>query len=204
MNGSRQGEARATPKGSREEEAITRPSRAGDKRSRQPESRVSKIWPSFIRMPWDIWVDEVVDGEKGAGADIDVTVLAKHSMNVRRLGIEAAFDLAVAKGEIDGETQAWLGDRARRELTAFELFRSTGQYSSWKSAAEAWKRFSHDDKDVLAGQVDGNAMGEMFRQIEARKEGFAAAILNSKLFGEPTVIEPGELQRLVDESEGLD
>ena len=96
------------------------------------------------------------------------------------------------------------GNEACRELAAFELFRSTGQYSCWKSAGVAWKRLSDDDKDVLAGQVDGNAMGEMFRQIEARQEGFAAAIISSKLFGEPTVIEPGELQRLVDESEGLD
>ena len=131
-------------------------------------------------------------------------VVAKHDAAVRRWGIEAAFDLAVAEGEIDGETQALLGDRACRELTAFELFRSTGQYSSWKSAAEAWKRFSHDDKDVLAGQVDGNAMGEMFRQMEARKEGFAAALLSSKLFGEPAVTELEELQRVVDECEGLD
>ena len=113
--------------GSREGEAITRPSRAGDKRSRQPESRVRKIWPSFIRMPWDIWVDEVVDGEKGAGADIDVTVLAKHSMNVQRLGIEAAFDLAVAEGEIDGEMQKWVTNKAFGELAAFELFSNSAR-----------------------------------------------------------------------------
>ena len=130
-------------------------------------------------------------------------VVAKHDAAVRRLGIEAAFDFAVEEGDIDGETQTWLGDRACRELAAFELFRSTGQYSCWKSAGVAWKRLSDDDKDVLAGQVDGNAMGEMFRQMEARKEGFAAALFSSKLFGEPAVIEQEELQRVVDESEGL-
>ena len=152
-------------------------------------------------MPWDLWADGAHVAFRPSWSQ---DVVAKHDAAVRRLGIEAAFDFAVEEGDIDGETQTWLGDRACRELTAFELFRSTGQYSSWKSAGEAWKRFSHDDKSVLAGQVDDNAMGEMFRQMEARKEGFAAAILNSKLFGEPTVIEPGELQRLVDESEGLD
>ena len=131
-------------------------------------------------------------------------VVAKHNVNVRHLGIEAAFECAVAQGEIDSETQAWLGDRACRELAAFERFFSTGQYSSSKSARNAWLRLSPQARYDLVEQVDGNVMGEMFRQIEARQEGFAAAIISSKLFGEPTVIEPGELQRLVDESEGLD
>ena len=174
MNGSRQGEARATPKGSREEEAITRPSRAGDKRSRQPESRVRKIWPSFIRMPWDIWVDEVVDGEKGAGADIDVTV--KHSMNVQRLGIEAAFDLAVAEGEIDGEMQKWVTNKAFGELAAFEFFSNSAREDGSRrfpkggsSARTAWQKLRAHERGCYRDAVTPTIARELFEQFDARK-----------------------------------
>ena len=176
MNGSRQGEARATPKGSREGEAITRPSRAGDKRSRQPESRVRKIWPSFIRMPWDIWVDEVVDGEKGAGADIDVTVLAKHSMNVQRLGIEAAFDLAVAEGEIDGEMQKWVTNKAFGELAAFEFFSNSAREDGsrrfpkgGRSARTAWQKLRAHERGCYRDAVTPTIARELFEQFDARK-----------------------------------
>ena len=176
MNGSRQGEARATPKGSREGEAITRPSRAGDKRSRQPESRVRKIWPSFIRTPWDIWVDEVVDGEKGAGADIDVTVLAKHSMNVQRLGIEAAFDLAVAEGEIDGEMQKWVTNKAFGELAAFEFFSNSAREDGsrrfpkgGRSARTAWQKLRAHERGCYRDAVTPTIARELFEQFDARK-----------------------------------
>ena len=109
--------------------------------------------------------------------------MAKHDAMVRRMGIITAYDNAVAEGEIDSETQAWLQSRALRELAAFERFSTTQSWSSTRSAGNAWQRLSPQDLGDLLEQVDDDVWVEMWRQMEARQGGIAAALLSSKLFG---------------------
>ena len=114
-------------------------------------------------------------------------VIAKQCKNVRHLGAEAAFDLAVAQGEIDDETQQWLRSEACREITAFELFSTRLLYSSPKSAKNAWKRLSSRERSNWLEEVDDKVFSDMFGQMVARKDGLTAFLLTSKLFGEVTV-----------------
>ena len=166
----------------------TRPSRVGEKRSRvgekkrqrQLDRRLNRIWPSFINLPWGLWA---------AGAHVefrgpsDEAVVAKHDGMVRCMGAEAAYDRAVAEGDIDRETQAWLENEACRELAAFEIFSTSQSWSSRRSAGNAWQRLSPQDLGDLLDQVDDDVWVEMSKQMEARQRGFAAALLSSKLFG---------------------
>ena len=114
-------------------------------------------------------------------------VIAQQDKNVRLLGAQAAFDVAVAQGEIDDQTQQWLRSEACREITAFELFSTRLLYSSPKSAMYAWKRLSPCDMSNLLEQVDDKVVSDMFGQMHARKDKLAAALLSSNLFGEVTV-----------------
>ena len=105
---------------------------------------------------------------------------------MRRLGVEAAFDLAVAEGDVDGPMQKWLANEACREFAAFELFFSTGQSSSARSAGNAWQRLSPHDRSHWLEQVDDKVLADMFRQMGVRQAGLAASLLSSKLFGDVT------------------
>ena len=197
---SRKGEARTNPRPSRGGEprnrnattrlsrageprtrnVTTRPSRAGEKRSRQLDRRLNRLLPSFINLPWDLWA-------AGAHAEFrptsDPAVVAKHDWMVRCKGAEDAYDQAVAEGDIDRETQAWLENEACRELAAFEIFSTSQSWSSTRSARSAWQRLSLEDRSDLVEQVDDDAWVGMWRQMEARHRGIAAALLSSKLFG---------------------
>ena len=185
MNGPRKGEARATPRSSRKGEARATPrgSRVGEERSRQPERRLEKIWPFFINLPWGLWAAGAHVEFRGAS---DEAVVAKHDAMVRRMGAEAAYDQAVAEGDIDRETQAWLENEACRELAAFERFSTSQSWSSTRTAGNAWQRLSPQDRCDLVEQVDDDVWADMSRQMEARHGGFAAALLSSKLFGSYT------------------
>ena len=158
----------------------TRPSRAGEKRSRQPDLRLNRLLPSFINFPWDLWA-------AGAHAEFrptsDPAVVAKHDFMVRCQGAEDAYDQAVAEGDVDRETQAWLENAACRELAAFEIFSASQSLSSTRSARSAWQRLSLEDRSDLAQQVGDDDWAGMWRQMEARHPGFGAALLSSKLFG---------------------
>ena len=194
--GSRKEETKARlprARGSRKQETMARPSRAGEK------PRLNKIWPSFINLPWDLWASSInsagcppmaatgspAHGAKGAAVMGDAVIMAKHNRNIAVMGREAAFDLAVAEGEIDGTMQKWLANEACREFAAFELFFSSaaGHYSSPRYAGIAWRRLSPETRSHWMRQVDGDVCTDMFRQMEARKEGLAACLLSSKLFG---------------------
>ena len=166
----------------------TRPSRVGEKRSRvgekkrqrQLDRRLNRIWPSFINLPWDLWAAGAHADFRGAS---DEAVVAKHDAMVRRKGAEDAYDQAVAEGDIDRETQAWLENEACRELAAFEIFSTSQSWSSRNSARNAWQRLSLQDRYDLVEQVDDDVWVEMWGQMEARQGGFAAALFSSKLFG---------------------
>ena len=114
--------------------------------------------------------------------DMDDAVMAKRDKNVRLLGAEAAFDLALAQGDIDDQTQQWLRSEACREMACFELFSTRLLYSSPKSAMYAWKRLSPRDMSNWLEQVDEKVVSDMFVQMAARKDTLAAALLSSKLF----------------------
>ena len=118
---------------------------------------------------------------------MDDAVIAKQDNDVRLLGAEAAFDLAVAQGEIDDQTQQWLRSEVCRQFAAFELFSTRLLYSSPKSAMYAWKRLSPRDMSNWLEQVDDKVASDMFGQMHARKDKLAAALLSSNLFGEVTV-----------------
>ena len=121
--------------------------------------------------------------------DTEDAVIAKQDKNLRHLGAEAAFDFAVAQGEIDDQTQQWLRNEACREMAAFELFSTRDQYTSPKSAMYAWKRLSPCDMSNWLEQVDDKVVSDMFVHMHARKDKdtLAAALLSSNLFGEVTV-----------------
>ena len=77
---------------------------------------------------------------------MDDAIIEKHRLNVGRLGLEEAFDLAVEEGEITGEMQMWLTDQAFRELAAFEHFRVSGKKSSARSAQDAWVKLFPEER----------------------------------------------------------
>ena len=116
-------------------------------------------------------------------------VIAQQDKNVRLLGAQAAFDVAVAQGEIDDQTQQWRRNEACREMAAFELFSTRDQYTSRKSAMYAWKRLSPCDMSNWLEQVDDKVVSDMLVHMHARKDKdtLAAALLSSNLFGEVTV-----------------
>ena len=166
-----------------------RPSRAGqprtrknEKRTRQPETRLHKLWPTFLNTPWDLWA---------VGADfvlpkpaLSDAVIAQQDENVRHVGAQAAFHVAVAQGEIDDQTQQWLRSEVCRQFAAFELFKTRSVYTCPKLAMHAWKRLSPCDMSNLLEQVDDKVVSEMFGQMHARRDKLAAALVSSDLFGD--------------------
>ena len=154
----------------------TRPSRAGKKRSRKPDTRLTKVWPAGIHLPWTLWA-------AGCGeSSSDAAVRAKHQANVERLGAEDAYGLAVAEGEIDVGMQYVFANEACLEFAAFELFRSSGKYKSSKSAAYHWRKLSSDDKGKWVDQVDdAEFLKVAFRPWELRK-GMSSDLLFAHVF----------------------
>ena len=198
---------------------MARPSWAGQKRSLAGEKTSLKlIWPSFINLPWNLWASSInsagcppmaatsspAHGAKDAAIMGDDVITAKHNRNIAVMGREAAFDLAVAEGEIDGIMQKRLANEAFREFAAFELFFSSaaGHYSSPRYAGMAWRRLSPETRSHWMRQVDGDVCTDMFRRMEARKEGLAACLLSSKLFG-GGVTDDGEIELLAAIQGGL-
>ena len=101
----------------------------------------------------------------GGQSSDDAAVTAKHAENVRRLGAEAAYALAVAEGEIDGD---WFANEACLEFAAFEVFSRT--CSSSRSAAHQWRMLSSKDRGSWVDQVaeDQDVMDDAWRQWEVR------------------------------------
>ena len=154
----------------------TRPSRAGEKRSRKPDTRLMQVWPTFIHLPWTLWAAGC------GGSSSDAAVRAKHLANVERLGAEDAYGLAVAEGEIDVGMQYVFANEACLEFAAFELFRSSGKYKSSKSAAYHWRKLSSDDKGKWVDQVDdAEFLKVAFRPWELRK-GMSSDLLFAQVF----------------------
>ena len=211
--------ARRPAGGSRKHETMGRPSRASQKRPRAGEkTRLKGIWPSFINLPWNLWASSInsagcppmaatgspAHGAKDAATMGDAVITAKPNRNIAVMGREAAFDLAVAEGEIDDMMQKCLANEACREFAAFELFFSSaaGHYSSPRYAGMAWRRLSPETRSHWMRQVDGDVCTDMFRRMEARKEGLAAGLLSSKLFG-GGVTDDGEIELLAAIQGGL-
>ena len=70
----------------------------------------------FLNTPWDLWAagaDYVLPKPAVKDEDMNDAVIAQQDKNVRLLGAQAAFDVAVDQGEIDDQTQ----QAAKRSLS---------------------------------------------------------------------------------------
>ena len=183
--------ARRPARGSRKQETMARPSRAGQKRSRAREKkRLNKIWPSFINLPWDLWASSInsagcppmaatgspAHGAKDAAIMGDAVIMAKPNRNIAVMGREAAFDLAVAEGEIDGEMQKWVTNKAFGELAAFEFFSNSAREDGSRrfpkggsSARTAWQKLRSHERGWYRDAVTPTIARELFEQFDARK-----------------------------------
>ena len=101
--------------------------------------------------------------------------MTKHDAMVRRLGNKGAYHQAVAEGDIDIETQEWLGHEACLELWTFTHW-STHQRMSSRAAGQAWRKLSPEYRNKLILELDVNARREAMRQ---RGAGFAMALISS-------------------------